>query len=246
MRSVKHSIIFLLLFLMPAWTVAQKKKQYEGSGNWFVGIETGTTLAMAENVTLEDFFVTEVPGISIQLGRTITPWAALRLTAGYHSQLGHASNVAVKFDPETYAPYRFFMATATMDLMLNLVNMCRRYDVRNFYDGYLVMGGGLLNSLGFDKKVDLWDEEIYPVNSADVKSWTAKVGFMNAWHMNRSWDLTAELDFHATENAYNGVVDRPDRKLDFFLTLKVGTTYYFRNGKGRHRYANAAKKHLYW
>lgn len=221
-------------------------KSYEGPGNWFFGFDIGSTMAMAENVNAEDFMKTEIPSGSIRLGRTMTPWAGLQLTVGNYSQLGHASQVAVKYEPKTYTPYRYYTAVGTMDLMLNLTNMCRKYDARNWFDAYLMLGGGVLYSYGFDKKVDDWDPEVYPVNSAELMTWTGKAGLMGAWHVSNGWDLTTSLDLHATENAYNGVVDREDRSMDFFLSLRIGMTYYFGNRKGRHRYGNRAVVHKYW
>lgn len=237
---------YLLLFALLPWIGWAQKKSYEGPGNWFVGMDVGASLAMAENVTYEDFFKSEIPSGSIQLGRTLAPWLGLRLLAGCYSQMGHASKVAIKYEPKTYTPYRFYTGIGTMDVMLNLSNMCRRYDVRNWFDGYFILGGGALYSFGFDKKVDAWDAEIYPVNSEELLTWTGKAGLMGAWHVARAWDLTAELDVHATENAYNGVVDRPDRQVDFFLSCRIGMTYYLKNGKGRHRYANPKVVHKFW
>lgn len=238
--------LMMLLIWMPLACLAQKKRSYEGPGNWFVGLDVGTSLAMAENVTPEDFLKTEIPTTSIQIGRTLSPYFSLRLTAGYHSQMGHASKVSVKYDPETYSPYRFMLAVGTLDAMLNVTNLCRHYDVRDWFDLYIIIGGGTLYSFGFDKKVESWDPEIYPVDSKELLTWTGKVGLMGAWHVNRAWDLLTELDVHATENAYNGVVDRPDRQMDFFLSMRLGMTYFFGNGKGRHRYANPPVVHRYW
>lgn len=222
------------------------KKSYAGPGNWFFGLGVGTSLAMAENVTVEDFFKTEMPSASLQLGRTLNPWVSMRLMANFDPQLGHASFAAQKYEPETYKPYHYYVATGTLDLMLDVTNMCRKYDVRNWFDAYLVLGGGALYSFGIDKRVENWDPEIYPVNTDELLTWTGKAGVMGAWHVAKAWDLTAEIDFNATENAYNGVVDREDRAVDFFTSFKIGMTYYFGNGKGRHRFANPAVKHRYW
>lgn len=243
---MRSKILLIVIALLPGLLMAQKRKSYEGPGNWFFGLDAGTSLAMAENVTAEDFFLTEIPSGSLVLGRTLSPWMGMRLTAGFQSQLGHASKVAVKYEPDTFTPYRYNLALGTIDVMLNVTNLCRRYDVRNWFDCYWIVGGGVLYSFGMDKKVDSWDAEIYPVNSEELLTWTGKTGLMGAWHTTRAWDLTVELDLHATDNAYNGVIDRIDRKMDFFLSMRIGMIYFFENRKGRHRYANPAKVHKYW
>jgi len=244
-----HRIIKVLILLTSIATVplvAMGQKHYEGPGNWFVGIDAGVTLAMNENVTPSNFFHTEIPSGSITIGRAITPFWGLRLSAGFYSQLGHPHEKAVAYDSETYNDYRFHTGVGSLDLMLNMTNWFRPYDVRHWFDAYLIAGGGVLYSFGMDKKVDEWPEYIYPVDSKELLTWSAKAGMMGAWHTARSCDLTFEIDCFFTENAYNGVVDEKTRKVDMFLSPRIGIVYYFKNSKGRHRFANAPKKHRFW
>lgn len=230
----------------PATEGLSTTKSYSGPGNWFFGLSMGTALSMAENVAYDDFMKTRVPSGSLQIGRTLTPWMSMRLMGEINSQFGHPSKVAMKYESSIYGPYTFYTTTGTLDAMFNLSNMSRKFDERNWFDLYLVLGGGALYTFGFDKKVEAWDAEIYPVSTDEVLSWTGKVGLMGAWHVAKAWDLTAEMDIHATENAYNGVEDPLRGSLDYFMTLKIGMTYYFGNSKGKHRYANPKKEHKYW
>lgn len=245
MRPISRLLILLILIAaVPVNVLGQKR--YEGSGNWFVGVDAGVSFAMNENVTGKNFFHLRIPSGSIVLGRTITPYWGLRLSAGVYSQLGHPHEKAVKYDPETYTDYQFYAGSGSLDLMLNLSNMFRKYDVRNWFDAYLIAGGGMLYKFGLDKKVDAWPSYVYPVDSQDQWFWNAKVGFMGAWHVKRSCDFTAELDGFFTDNAYNGVADGAN-KFDVFLSFRIGIVYYFSNSKGRHRYANPSKhKQKYW
>lgn len=238
--------LLLVLLLWPMPLSAQHKRSYEGPGNWFVSMDVGTSLSLAENVTYEDFLTTEIPSGSLSFGRVFSPWFGMRLSAGFYSQLGHASKVAVMYEPETYTPYRFHTGLGTLEAMLNLTNLSRRYDVRNWFDCYLIAGGGALYSFGFDKKVDAWYVDVYPVSSEELLTWVGKGGWLGTWHVSREWDLSFELDLLVTENAYNGVVDRLDRKMDFFLSFRLGMTYYLENRKGRHRFANPAVEHRFW
>lgn len=243
-RIIRTIILLTAIAAMPF--VARGQKHYEGPGNWFVSIDAGATLAMNENVTTENFFHTELPSGSLTIGRTITPFWSLRLSAGFYSQLGHPHEKAVTYDSETYSDYQFHTAVGSLDLMLNLSNMFRPYDVRNWFDAYLIAGGGVLYSFGMDKKVDEWPEYVYPVDSKELMTWSAKAGLMGAWHLTRACDLTFEIDCFFTDNAYNGVVDNPHRSIDMFLSPRIGVVHYFKNSKGRHRYANAPKRHRYW
>lgn len=239
----------LLILLFAAATapfMAQGQKHYEGPGNWFVGIDAGVSLPMNENVTADNFFHVRIPSGGIVLGRTITPYWGLRLSAGVYSQLGHPHEKAVKYDPEEYDDYQFYAGSASLDLMLNVTNWFRPYDVRNWVDCYVILGGGMLYSFGMDKKVDQWPAYVYPVNSEEKWYWNAKAGIMGAWHVSRACDFTAELDCFFTDNAYNGVVDDKNKKVDLFLSPRVGIVYYFKNSMKRHRYANTSKNHIYW
>lgn len=243
-----HRIIkpFILIAIAAMPFVTRGQKHYEGPGNWFMGIDAGVTLAMNENVTTSNFFHTELPSGSISLGRSLSPYWAMRLSAGFYSQLGHPHEKAVSYDSDIYNDYRFHTAIGSLDLMLNLSNLFRQYDVRNWFDAYLIAGGGVLYSFGMDKKVDDWPAYVYPVNSEELLTWNAKTGIMGAWHVNRGCDLTFEIDCFFTDNAYNGVVDIETRLFDLFLSPRIGIVYYIKNSKGRHRYANPPKKHRYW
>ena len=243
-RIIKTIILLITIATMPF--MARGQKRYEGPGNWFVGIDAGVALAMNENVTGKNFFHTKIPSGSITLGKTITPYWGLRLSAGFYSQIGHPHEKAIEYDKDTYGDYRFHTASGSLDLMLNMTNWFRPYDVRNWFDAYLIAGGGVLYTFGMDKKVDAWPSYVYPVNSEELLTWNAKTGIMAAWHANRACDVTFEVDCFFTDNAYNGVVDNPSRSIDLFLSPRIGVVYYFKNSKGRHRYANIAKNHRYW
>lgn len=227
-------------------TYAKPGVKYDGPGNWFVGIDFGSGMSMAENVKAEDFFSTKVPSGSLQLGRTFNPWVGMRLAAGCYPQFGHPSKVAQKYEPKVYSSYAFYSATGTLDMLLNVTNMCRKYDERNWFDANLVLGGGALYSFGFDKKVKTWDEQIYPVDDNELLTWVAKVGLMGSWHVAEAIDLNTEFDVFATDNAYNGVIDSSNRPVDFFSSIRIGFTYFFGNKKGRHRLGNTPLEHRYW
>lgn len=244
-----HRYSQILIFILALATVpfvALGQKKYEGPGNWFIGADAGVTLAFSENVSTDNFLHVKMPSASIVLGRTITPYWGLRLSAGFFPQVGYPHQKAVKYDPEMFSPYGFYIGSGTLDLMLNISNLCRRYDVRNWFDGYLIAGGGMLYSFGMEKKVLDWPSYSYPVQSVDAWYWNAKVGLMGAWHISRPCDLTAEIDAFLTDNAYNGVIDQSASPFDIFVGVRLGIVYYLRNSMHRHRYANPAKVHRYW
>lgn len=237
--------LLMMLVTTPAAWAQSHKRSYEGPGNWFIGVDGGVSLALNENVTADNVMHVHVPSGSIQLGRTFTPRWSMRVTGGVSSQIGHPSKVAVQYKPKMFTDYHFYTAITTMDVMLNLSNCFRRYDTRNWFDGYLVVGGGGLFRFNVDEKVKYWYIDVYPVEYNNYWFWTAKVGFEGAWHISRTCDLTAEFDVFASDNAYNGVVGSP-MFCDFFLSPRIGIVYYLGNRRHRHRFANPPVEHKYW
>ena len=246
--NVRFCRFFMFLLLMATVSVCRAQKTdrtFLGPGNWFVGIDVGTGLSLAENVNHDNFHKMKLPSGSIQIGRTLTPKWNIRLSAGVSSQLGYPPTAARKYLRDMFTPYQFVLGVGTFDIMLNLANCFRKYDSRNWYDCYLVVGGGELYRFYVDDKVDGWYEDIYVVDRSNEWYWTAKIGHESAWHIMRECDLTFELDFHVTDNAYNGV-NGGSQEIDFFVTAKLGIVYYFPNGQHRQRFANPRKYHRYW
>ncbi len=242
-----HRLAMALIMLASAsFCWAQKTdRSYEGPGNWFVGIDVGGSFSMAENVVYDNFFKTRIPSGSVQIGRTITPKWSLRLSAVVSAQEGNPPPNAVRYLSDVFSPYQFVLVVGTLDVMLNTANFFRKYDSRNWYDGYLVVGGGELYRFYVDDIVKGWMQDIYPVDYSKQWYWTAKIGYEAAWHVRRSMDLTFEIDFHVTDNAYNGVAGGA-QAVDFFTITKIGVVYYIPNGKHRQRFANPKRYHRYW
>ena len=245
LRFCRITTLLLLLASVSVCRAQKSDRTYLGPGNWFVGIDVGMGFSMAENTKNGNFFKTELPSGTIQIGRTLTPKWSLRLTGGVSSQLGRPPAAAMKYLRDMYSPYQFVLGVGTFDVMLNLANCFRKYNSRNWYDGYLVIGGGELYRFYVDDKVDEWYEDIYVVDRSKEWYWTAKIGYEAAFHIMRACDLTFEVDFHATDNAYNGVTGG-SQSLDFFVTAKLGIVYYIPNGQHRQRFANPRKYHRYW
>lgn len=238
-------IVFSLFVTAPTMRAQEHKRSYEGTGNWFVGVNIGTSHVFNENVTFDNYLHAEVPSGSLQLGRTITPYFSMRAMGLVSSQMGYPSKVSVAYKPSMFSPYHFYAAVTTLDAMVNLSNCFRRYDTRNWFDAYFVIGGGGLFRFNVDEKVRYWYIDVYPVDANNYWFWAAKTGLEGAWHVARSCDIVAEIDLYVSDNAYNGVVGT-SRAWDPFMVMQLGVSYYFRNGQRRHRYANPPVVHKYW
>ncbi len=245
LRFYRLALLLMLISASICCRAQKSDRSYVGPGNWFIGIDVGSSLSLAENVSYDNFFKTNIPSGSIQLGRTITPKWSLRLTAGISAQEGNPSPGAIRYLSDIFSPYQFVLGVGTFDVMLNTANFFRNYNSRNWYDGYLILGGGDIYRFYVDDKVQDWYEDIYPVDNSKQWYWTAKIGYEAAWHIRRSCDLTFEVDFHITDNEYNGVKGGT-QPIDFFVTAKLGIVYYIPNGKHRHRFANPRIYHRYW
>ena len=237
--------LVLIMIAAPSLRAQRNNPTYEGPGAFFIGADIGTSLALNENVKYDDVFKTYIPSVSGYFGYMFTPRWSVRLTGLYTSQYGHPSKIAQSYDKNLYKAFTYSAVGINLDLMLNLMNCFRRYDSRHRFDLYWIIGGGELYTFGFDDRVKDFRPEIFAADPHSELFWNAKTGFDLAWHMNRSWDLMTELDVFMTDNKFNGIEAR-NRQFDWFLSLRIGTVYYFRNGKGRHRFANPKILHKYW
>ena len=68
MRFCRLTTMLLLLATVSVCRAQKSDRTYLGPGNWFVGIDVGTGLSLAENVIHDNFYKTRLPSGSIQLG----------------------------------------------------------------------------------------------------------------------------------------------------------------------------------
>lgn len=237
--------IILCLVSAPLLMAQTSVKDYVGPGNFFISAEVGTSISIADYSKGEDIFSTP-PSIGGTLGYHFTPYFGMRLQGLIISQRGHATDKAVALDPELYKPYNFYAMVGSLDAMLNLANLCRTFDTQNKFDCYAIGGFGQLYTFGFDDRMNQWDTEVFFADPNGYRHWQWKVGVECAWHLNRMFDFTAEFDWFFTKSAYNGNKWHATGDVAHIPSLRVGFTYYFRNARQRHRFANQKVLHPYW
>lgn len=243
-RIVCSCLLFLFALHNHVMRAQENKKDYEGPGVWFASMSVGTSLAYNENVHSTDIFKTKLPSGDICLGRLFTPRWGAQLNMGISAQIGYPPTLAITYLSSLYKPYEFYSATATADVLLNLTNYFRRYDSRNWFDGYVIAGGGILYRFFTESFVKNWYEDVYAIQSDAKAFWLSHIDLVGAFHSTRYLDLKITVGVNCTDNAYNGRVDHS--RPDFFLSLKAGVIYYFANSRKRHRFANPPIEHKYW
>lgn len=209
-------------------TFAQKHEAEWGDGqkrmDWWLGASVGVTHSLAENADGADF-IHNYPGVDMQLGSFFSPYVGARFSFGLNPQLGRPGQAQREGDPEVYTMYRFQVLTAYVDALLDITSVLQpRRKYRPKFNVLMYLGGGMLESFDFDKKVLDW--EYYPVDPWDKICWGAHAGLMISYRLSSHWDWMLEGSYNMTENRYDGVLND---KIDIsgYMKLHTGLVYHF-------------------
>ena len=223
--------MLLLLILVTSMT-AQPYVQKHKHGDWFAGVSGGVTQSLAENAKSTDFLAHPLPTLGVSLGHNFNPYFGLRLSGYYGKQLSRCSNEALNAKPGVYGTgrYTFKCLTGSLSALVNVTNIFFGYNVDRGTSWNVIVGAGYLNTSGFDEKLEAWNKySYYPVNTSGGNYVVATVGVQCAVRLNEPLDFNFELNLNSTSNAYDGVSN--GNRLDFYLEMKVGLSYHFKNGK---------------
>lgn len=220
---------------------AQKRLEYVGKGNWFVGVSGGGAWSLAENA--HESYNVWMPTANILVGRNLNKSLSLRLSAGMAPQIGSPSHLAVQYFPELYRDYHFNVAEGYVDALFNILNHNRQYKESEIFDLYLSMGLGATYSFQFSSFVNEWSSEIYPVDTKEVLSPSARFSLIFAHHISRAWDLQYDFSIAGTSDGYNGVKRGGNATLlNLYTTFRISTLYYFRDSStGKHRFGDTPR-----
>lgn len=192
--------------------------------DWWYGASVGVTHSLAENATSNDF-MKNYPGVDMQLGTFFSRSFGARLSWGLNPQLGRPGEAQRRGDPEKYdTHYRFNVLTGYIDGLVDLTTLfSQRKKYRPTFDVLFFLGGGVLESFDFDKKVLDW--EYYPVDYFDKVSWAAHAGLMTSYRFSPHWDWTLEGSYNITKSDYDGVAGHV--YLSGYVKLHTGLVYHF-------------------
>lgn len=239
-RANKYILCLISLLLLSPLS-AQKRPEYVGKGNWFVGISGGGAWSLAENS--KDSYGMWFPTASFQLGRTVNKSLSFRFTGGIAPQYGSPSKIATEYLPEIYHSYEFNVAEGFVDVMFNILNYNRSYKESELFDMYLSMGAGAIYSFGFPSFVEDWDPQVYPVDTKEVTNPAARFSLIFAHHIAKAWDLQYDFSIVGTADSYNGVKVGKDKSFfNLYTTARLSLLYYFKDhSTGKHRFGDTPR-----
>lgn len=235
---MRNRIIFFVIFLLNMLLVsAQSYMQKHKHGDWYYGMGIGFSQSLAENAVNTDFIFHQRPSVNLLLGHNFNPAFGFRLTGGLNMQVSRCSDGAVKALPDVYGDgrYSFSCLTATASGILNLTNMFFGYEVERPMTWSVVFGAGVINTYGFEEKINKWnvtpnaENPYYPVNGEGGRYVVGHLGLQLDFRLNEPMDINVDLRANATDNQYNGVSN--GNHLDFYIDLMVNFVYHMKNGK---------------
>lgn len=235
---MKNRIILAVLCLLCGLTLsAQNQIVKHKHGDWFWGAGLGFSQSLAENAKGTDFIFRQVPSVDLLFGHNFTPAFGFKVSGGLNMQVSRCSKATETAMPEVYGNgrYSFKCLTASLSTVFNLTNIFFGYEVERPMTWSFFMGAGVIKTLNFDEKVNLWnvtpsaEKPYYPVNNKGGNYIVAHAGLQCDVRLNEPWDLSVELRANGTDNKYNGVSN--GNRLDFYLDLMFNLVYHFKNGK---------------
>lgn len=236
--------LIMALFLFGARAAeAQPYVPKHKGGDWYIGVAGGFSQSLAENAVKTDFITHQIPSANILVGHNFTPTFGLRLTGGLNMQSSRCSKAAEVAMSNVYGNgrYSFKCLTATLSGVIDLTNLFFGYDVNRPLTWGCTFGGGYLQTMDFDDKLNEWNKyPYYPVNSEGGKYAVGFAGMMCSVRLSEPWDLNVELRANATDNNYNGVSN--GNSIDFYIDFMVNFVYHFKNSQHLRRFRKPDRK----
>lgn len=229
--------------------------EYSLTDNVFVALQVGTSHSMSENTRFGKFFDNQRISFNAAIGKWFYPAFGVRLTAGFHPQVGRAGWELAEAYPKYFGNYNFNIFSCYFDGMLNFSNVIFKYRESRKFCLIGIAGIGHNHSFGFDKdkcltmsrgityvgggKVVPGTDESpgtmhYDIDPTPRSYLAAHVGLQGCWMVNDAFDVAAEITFNGTDDRYNG--HTYDRVYDTYVDVLFSLHYHFLDSHGRHRF----------
>lgn len=191
----KSIITFLALAAVCVSTQAQEKKL--NPNPWFIQGQLGASYSSGDAT----FGKLIAPSGAISFGKYFSPvWGARLSISGWQGRAG--SEITKK-------AHGFYYGAATVDGLMNLSQLIRKYPERLF-DVNVIAG------IGFNRAF-----------SSSVSSFMGRLGLQGSFRMNDALDFNIEATANGVSDRWNG---RDDHSIDTYFNLGLGFTYKFRTG----------------
>lgn len=190
----KLIITTMVLAIACVGMYAQEKKE----NPWFVQGQLGASYSSGDAA----FGKLMAPSGAIAFGKYFTPvWGARLSVGGWQGRVG--SEVSKQ-------AHGFYYGAATVDGLMNLSQLIRKYPDRLF-DVSVIAG------IGFNRTF-----------SRSVSSFMGRLGLQGSFRLNDAIDFNVEATANGVSDRWNG---RDDHSIDTYFNLGLGFTYKFRTGQ---------------
>lgn len=164
---------------------------------WFIQGQLGASYSSGD----ASFGKLIAPSGTIAFGKYFSPvWGARFSISGWQGRVG--SEITKK-------AHGFYYGAATVDGLMNLSQLIRKYPERLF-DVNVIAG------IGFNRAF-----------SNSVSSFMGRLGLQGSFRMNDALDFNIEATANGVSDRWNG---RDDHSIDTYFNLGLGFTYKFRTG----------------
>ncbi|MBR4217959.1 MAG: hypothetical protein IKR71_02800 [Bacteroidales bacterium] len=229
----------------PKWEAPQQKapevidvwRPYNVSDNWFLDLNGGVSLSMAENMKGHNFGDIWQPMFDFGLGKQFSNLWITRLTLSYKKQKGWASKEAIAASSLLgKGDYTFQMASLYLDEVLSLTRWFLPYNEQRRLDAQIFAGVGMNYSFGFDDKVDRWNRYGYPVDGTDHINLAVRCGLTFLYKLGETVDLSLQGAYNLVGDNYNGVKHSESFVPESYLDVSLGVRIHLMDHYGNSRF----------
>lgn len=193
--KLKFIIIAVALIAVSIGVRAQEKKA--NPNPWFMQGQLGASYSTGDAA----FGKLIAPSGAISVGKYFSPiWGARLSISGWSGRVG--SEVSKQ-------AHGFYYGAATVDGLMNLSQLIRKYPERLF-------DLSLIGGIGFNRTF-----------SHSVSSFMGRLGLQGSFRINDALDFNIEALANGVSDRWNG---RDDHSFDTYFNVGVGFTYKFRTG----------------
>lgn len=194
---MKLKTIITTLALATACIGVQAQEKKTNPNPWFIQGQLGASYSTGDAA----FGKLIAPNGAIAVGKYFSPvWGARLAISGWRGRVGSEITELAK---------GFYYGAATVDGMMNLSQLIKKYPERPF-DLSVIAG------IGFNRTY-----------SHSVSSFMGRLGLQGALRLNEAMDFNIEAMANGVSDRWNG---RDDHSIDTYFTLSLGLTYKFRTG----------------
>lgn len=190
-------IVTAMALAAAACTGAQAQEKGGNPNPWFIQGQMGVSYSSGD----ADFGKLIAPNGAIAVGKYFSHvWGARLAISGWRGRVG--SEVSKQ-------AHGFYYGAATIDGLMNLSQLIKRYHERPF-DVSVIAG------MGFNRSY-----------THSASSFMGRLGLQGALRLNEAMDFNIEAVANGVSDRWNG---RDDHSIDTYFNLSVGLTYKFKTG----------------